>query len=153
MAAWLVKTEPSVYSIDDLRRDRRTEWDGVRNYQARNFLQRMKVGERVLFYHSVDQPIGIAGVATVDREAAPDPSQFDRKSEYFDAKASPDKPRWFCPRLRFELKFPEVVELARLRDYPALSGMALLQRGSRLSVQPVTSSEFVTITKLAAGGK
>lgn len=150
MSHWLVKSESSCYSIDDLRRDRATHWHGVRNYQARNYLRAMKRGDQVLFYHSVEEPIGVAGVAEVTREAYPDPSQFQPNSEYFDAKATRDAPRWFCPDLKFFKKFSTVIELKTLREEPALQKMELLRRGSRLSVQPVTGAEFRAIMRLAS---
>lgn len=149
MAYWLVKTEPTTYSIDDLKRDKKTHWHGVRNYQARNFLQKMEVGDTVLFYHSVVEPVGVVGIATVVKRAYPDPSQFEKKSEYFDPAARPDKPRWFCPDLGFKRKFAGTVSLKSLRELPGLSKMVLLQKGSRLSVQPVTEKEFEIIMKEA----
>src|SRR4051812_16329420 len=105
MNAWLVKSEPDVYSIEHLRKDKKTAWHGVRNYQARNFLKDMKKGDKVLFYHSSCDVPGIAGVASVVREAYADPSQFDRKGEFYDAAATEDAPRWFCPELKFEKQF------------------------------------------------
>lgn len=148
MAYWLVKSEPSVYSIDDMCREKRTLWHGVRNYQARNFLRSMKVGEQVLFYHSSEEPIGVAGVVAVASTAVPDPSQFDKKSEYFDEQATRENPRWFCPELQFLKKFPRTIPLVELKSIRALAKMPLLQRGSRLSVQPVQESEFEAILKL-----
>lgn len=148
MSFWLVKTEPDVYSIDDLKRDKVTHWHGVRNYQARNFLRAMKKGEEVLVYHSNAEPPGIVGIATVAREAYPDPSQFEKKSEYFDPKASKENPRWFCPELKFKRKFKQIIPLDELRKIPALKGMVLLQRGSRLSVQPVSEKEWAVIVEL-----
>ena len=148
MSYWLVKTEPSTYSIDDLKRDKCTPWTAVRNYQARNFLQAMQVGDEVLVYHSNAEPPGVVGLASVAAAAKPDPTQFEKKSEYFDPKASPDKPRWFCPDLKFVEKFPELIPLDKLRTIAALKGMVLLQKGSRLSVQPVTAAEFRAIVRL-----
>ena len=150
MRYWLVKTEPSVYSIDDLAKDGATDWTGVRNYQARNFLVEMRAGDKVLVYHSNAEPPGVAGVAEVSEEAKPDKTQFDRKGEYFDEKATVSKPRWFCPELQFVSKLKRLVPLEQLRAQPALSGMALLQKGSRLSVTPVTADEFQRIVKLGA---
>lgn len=149
MNYWLVKTEPEVYSIEDLKRDRRTAWDLVRNYQARNYLRAMQKGDRVLIYHSNAEPSGVAGIASVAKVAYPDPSQFDRRSEYFDPKATPDAPRWFCPELKFERVLPRLVPLAELREVPTLRDMELLRRGSRLSVQPVTEAQFETILRCA----
>lgn len=149
MAYWLVKSESSVYSIDDLKRDGATLWEGVRNYQARNYLKSMKVGEKVLYYHSVDDPIGVVGLAKVKAEASPDPSQFDKKSEYFDEKATKDNPRWFCPLLQYVKKFSSILSREQLIKESKLKGMVLLQKMSRLSVQPVSREEFETIIRLS----
>jgi predicted RNA-binding protein with PUA-like domain len=138
MSSWLVKTEPDVYSIDDLARDKVTDWTCVRNYQARNLLVEMKVGDDVLIYHSNAEPSGIVGLARVAREARPDKTQFDPKSDYFDPKATRESPRWFCPDLKFVRKFPRQIPLDELRKCKALDGFALLQRGTRLSVIPVS---------------
>jgi len=149
MAYWLVKSEEHIYSIGDLKRDRVTSWDCIRNYQARNYLREFAVGDRVLFYHSSSEPTGIGGLAKVARKAQPDQTQFDPKSEYFDPKATKAAPRWFSPELQFEKLFTEFITLAELRKVAALKKMVLLQRGSRLSVQPVTAAEFSAILKLA----
>jgi predicted RNA-binding protein with PUA-like domain len=150
MAFWLVKTEPHVYSIDDLRRDRVTAWTGVRNYQARNFLKQMEVGDLVLIYHSNAEPPGVVGIARVRHGAEPDPTQFDKTSEYFDPAASPDKPRWFCPDLSFSAKLETMVSLESLRGQASLNGLVLLQRGSRLSVVPVTEKHFEIIQAMGS---
>ena len=149
MAYWLAKSEPDVYSIDDLKKDKVAEWDGVRNYQARNFLKEMEVGDEVLFYHSNAKPSGVAGVAKVAKKAYPDPTQFDKKSKYFDPKASKENPRWFCPDVKFVKKFKDVVSLDDLREQKSLNEMLVLKKGSRLSVQPVTKKEFETVLKIA----
>jgi predicted RNA-binding protein with PUA-like domain len=151
MAFWLVKTEPHVYSIDDLRRDKITAWTGVRNYQARNFLKQMEVGDLVLVYHSNAEPPGVVGVARVKHGAKADPTQFDRKSEYFDPAASLEKPRWFCPDLAFSAKLAVMVTLESLRAQASLSGLQLLQRGSRLSVLPVSEKHFDIIRAMGTG--
>lgn len=148
MAFWLVKTEPEVYSIDDLKRDKSTCWDCVRNYEARNNLVAMKKGDSVLIYHSNSEPSGIAGVAEVKKTAYPDPQQFLKSSEYFDPKSTPENPRWFSPDLAFRQKFPHIVALSELREVPALAQMVLLRRGSRLSVMPVKAAEFKVICGL-----
>ena len=148
MAKWLVKSEPGEYSIDDLKKDKRTIWDGVRNYQARNFLKEMQKGDEVIFYHSVTDPVGIAGVAKISKEAAPDPTQFNKRSKYYDEKATKDNPRWFSPELRFVKKFKEVLPLSDLKEQKALKDMVLLRRGNRLSVMPVTEKEFKAILNL-----
>lgn len=149
MKHWLVKTEPDVYSIDDLKRDQKTEWTGVRNYQARNFLQEMRVGDMVLVYHSNAEPSGVVGVGKVARLAEPDPTQFDKSSEYFEPKATKETPRWFCPQIAFVKKLQVMVSLGDLRDTKALDGLLLLQRGSRLSVIPVSEKHFKKIVEMA----
>ena len=148
MAKWLIKSEPKTYSIDDFARDKTTQWNGVRNYQARNFLQAMRESDEVLFYHSNAEPPAIVGVGEVAREAYPDTQQFDSRSEYFDAKATKEKPIWFAPDLSFVSKFPRAIPLEELRKHDELSGMALLKRGSRLSVQPISDLEWDFITAL-----
>ena len=149
MKHWLVKTEPDVYSIDDLKHDKRTEWTGVRNYQARNYLQDMQVGDMVLVYHSNAEPSGVVGIGKVVRLAEPDPTQFDKKSEYYEPKATMENPRWFCPQISFIKKLPAMVSLGDLRENRALDGLLLLQRGSRLSVIPVTERHFKAVVEMA----
>lgn len=145
---WLIKSEPESYSIQHLQRDGRTHWEGVRNYQARNFMRdEMQIGDEILFYHSNTEPIGVAGIARVARTAYPDPSARDPKSHYYDPKASDEDPRWFMVDVEFVERFPAIVTLAQLREIPELSAMPLLNR-SRLSVQPVTQQEFETIRAL-----
>lgn len=148
---WLVKSEPSVFSIDDLAASpkRTTSWDGVRNYQARNYLRAMAVGDRVLFYHSNADPPAVVGIAEVVRTAYPDPTQFDEKDRHYDPKSDPAHPRWEMVDIAFVRKFARPVPLDRLRREPALKGMALLRKGSRLSVQPVSESEWDRILALA----
>jgi predicted RNA-binding protein with PUA-like domain len=146
---WLMKCEPGAYSIDDLERDGTTSWEGVRNYQARNFLRdEMKRGDGVLFYASNVEPAGVAGVAEVAREGYPDPFAFDAGHEYYDPKSDAARPTWYMVDVRFVERFPEVVPLAALRATPGLEKMAVLQRGSRLSVQPVTREEFEIVRAL-----
>lgn len=149
MAYWLLKSEPNTYGINDLSRDRTTNWDGVRNFQARNFLREMRIGDTALIYHSVVEPIGVAGVAEVIGEALPDETQFDRHSRYFDSGASKDNPRWYAPRIRFKRKYKSVLALERLREEPKLSELILLKRGNRLSVMPITARQFQIINDLA----
>ncbi len=151
---WLMKSEPGVYSIDDLERDGKTCWDGVRNYQARNFMRNdMRVGDQVLFYHSNAKPPGVAGLARICKESHPDPTAFDRKDPHFDPKSNPADPRWFMVDVEFVEKFPEVIPLPELRDVKGLGEMVLFRR-SRLSVQPVQPEEFEIIRKLGrARGK
>lgn len=147
MKYWLMKTEPDVYSIDTLQKDKKTWWEGVRNYQARNFMQSMQVGDTVLFYHSSCEVPGIAGIGKISHTAEPDQAQFDKKSEYYEPAATKEKPRWFCSQVQFVKKLKEVVALEELRKHKALDKMVLLQRGSRLSVQPVSEAEFKYIEK------
>ena len=144
---WLMKSEPHVYSIDDLERDGTTYWEGVRNYQARNNMRAMKVGDEVLFYHSQSKPPGVAGLATVVKEAYPDHFAFDKKHKYFDAKSDPENPRWDMVDVRFVEKFADVVALPEIKQVKALEGMVLVNN-SRLSVQPVKKSEYDRIVKM-----
>ena len=145
---WLMKSEPNVYSIDDLARDGRTFWDGVRNYQARNFMRdQMKVGDEVLFYHSNAEPPGVVGIARVVREGYPDHTARDPNSKYYDPKASEEDPRWFMVDVEFVEKFDEIVSLDTLKSTPGLENM-LVTKKSRLSVQPVTEREFEIVRRL-----
>jgi len=150
MRYWLIKSEPHVYSIDDLERDGRTMWNGVRNYQARNHMRAMEMGDRVLFYHSQQDPPGVVGVAKVVREAYPDPTQFDPKSEYHDARSDPDDPRWSLVDVGFVEKLPRTVSLPEIKAEPELADMVLV-KASRLSVQPVTEGEYRRIVTMAGG--
>jgi len=150
MATWLVKTEPDVFSIDDFARSKVTDWTGVRNYQARNFLMAMEEGDNVIIYHSNAEPPGVVGLARVHKKASPDATQFDSASEYFEPKATKAAPRWFCPDLKFMQKFPRQIPLDELRQTKSLEGLALLQRGSRLSVIPVSEKHFDVIVKMAS---
>ncbi|GAA3709953.1 EVE domain-containing protein [Oceanisphaera sediminis] len=147
MAYWLFKTEPDTFSIDDLARAN-TVWEGVRNYQARNFLRdRVQVGDRVFIYHSSCKRVGIAGIGKVERAGFPDPFAFDPTSPYFDDKSNPEQPRWYAVELGFERKLP-LVPLAALKANPALSGLPLVQKGSRLSVMPVSEAEWQAILSM-----
>lgn len=148
---WLMKSEPGTYSIDDLERDGRTHWDGVRNFKARNNMRSMKVGDEVLFYHSSASPPGVAGLARVCREAYPDPSQFDRKSKYHDSRSDPEDPRWSMVDVEFVAKAPEVVSLQDIKTEKALAAMELVRYG-RLSVQSVRKAEFDRVKKMAGLG-
>lgn len=146
---WLVKSEPESYSIDDLARDGRTAWSGVRNFQARNLMRdQMAIGDEVLFYHSSTEPPGVVGIARVATDAYPDPTQFQRSSEYFDEKSTTEEPRWFLVDLEFVRKLPRMVTLAEIRDTPALADMPLVNR-SRLSVQPVEPAAYDRIVAMA----
>ena len=148
MRYWLMKSEPDEFSIDDLARAprQRTAWFGVRNYQARNFMRdQMQIGDQVLFYHSSCAEPGIAGLAEVCAGAYPDETQFDRKSKYYDAKATRDNPRWVHVDVKFVQK-TRLLGLAELRQHKALAGMRLLARGNRLSITPVDPAEWKFIT-------
>lgn len=151
MRHWLVKSEPSSFSFDDLWRSpkRTTSWEGVRNYQARNFLREMKRGDRVLFYHSSAEPNAIVGICEVAREAYPDESQFDRKSEMRDPKSTRESPTWSTVDLKAIRALPRPLTLAELRATPGLAKMELLRKGSRLSVTPVTADEWRIVSALA----
>ncbi len=148
---WLMKSEPETFSIDDLAKSpkRTTCWDGVRNYQARNFMRAMRVGDRVLFYHSNADPPAAVGVAEVVRMSYPDPTQFDKRDPHFDPVSDPANPRWEMVDIKLVQKFAAPLPLDVLRRQPQLKNMALLQKGSRLSVQPVTQAEWNHILKLA----
>lgn len=143
-----MKSEPSCYSIDDLKREKVGMWDDVRNYQARNFMREMKRGDTVLFYHSSAEPTGIVGLATVAKEAYPDPSQFDTKSYKYDPKSTKENPRWSSVDVRFVEKFKEPLTLQELKNDPAFEGMLVVKRGMRLSVQPVSEKHFKKILKM-----
>jgi predicted RNA-binding protein with PUA-like domain len=148
---WLLKTEPSVFSFDDLlHAPRKTSgWDGVRNYQARNYLRdEMKKGDGVLIYHSSSDPTAVVGTAEVVREGHPDPTQFERGNDHYDPDSRPEDPRWFQVEVRAVEKLPYPVTLERIKRTAQLAQMGLLRKGNRLSVQPVTEEEFRAIVKL-----
>ena len=149
---WLLKTEPESFSIHDLEKapKRTTCWDGVRNYQARNFMRdQMKIGDRVLFYHSSTEEPAIVGTATVVRESYPDHTAWDKKDHHYDPASTPANPRWFMVDIRLDQIFKQPLTLARLHEIPPLKDMELLRKGSRLSVQPVRKAEFDAVLKLA----
>ena len=146
---WLMKSEPDVYSIDNLERDGCESWEGVRNYQARNFMREMVEGDLVIFYHSNAKPPGAAGVGRICRKAYPDDTQFNKKSKYYDAKSKKEDPRWSLVDVEFVEKFGEPISLQALKDDPALEGMRVTQKGSRLSVQPVEKGHFKRVLKMA----
>ena len=146
---WLMKSEPDTFSIDDLKARGSEPWDGVRNYQARNFMRDgMRVGDGVFFYHSNCAEPGIVGLAKVASEAYPDPSQFDPKSDYFDPGASRDNPRLMLVDVAFVRKLKRTITLKELQALPSLAEMALVRKGNRLSVMPVTATEWKTILGL-----
>ena len=148
---WLMKSEPRVFSIEDLARSSKqtTCWDGVRNYQARNFMREMAAGDRVLFYHSNAEPPTVVGVAEVVRTAYPDATQFDKTSHHYDPASALSAPRWDMVDIQYRQTFKTSLSLDQLRQEPKLKGMVLLQKGSRLSVQPVTEAEWTMVLKLA----
>jgi predicted RNA-binding protein with PUA-like domain len=149
MATWLIKSEPDVYSIDSLAKDRKTRWTGVRNFQARNHMMAMAVGDPLIYYHSSADPPGVAGLARVCRAASPDELQFDPGSDYFEPRASAERPVWQCVEVAFVAKARPFVPLPLLKAEPGLEGMELLRKGSRLSVQPVSDAHFKLVCKLA----
>ncbi len=149
MKHWLMKSEPEVFSLSTLKSKGTSLWDGVRNYQARNFMMNdMTVGDQVLFYHSSCEPPGVVGLARVCGLAEPDPSQFKRDSEYFEPKSSRVKPIWFCVRVEYVATFPRMVTLSDLRGEKALQDMLVLRKGQRLSIQPVTARDFARVVKM-----
>ena len=150
-AYWLMKSEPSAFSIQDLQkvRDQTTCWDGVRNFQARNFMRAMNKGDQVLFYHSNADPPAVMGIAEVVKEAYPDDTAFDRKDTHYDPKSTPAQPLWDMVDIRLVRIFPRPVGLDQLRREPGLKRMELLRKGSRLSVQPVRPEEWKIVLKLA----
>ena len=151
MKYWLMKSEPETYSIDDLKRNKVDHWDGVRNYQARNFMRDdMKKGDHVLFYHSNCAMPGVVGIAEVWREAYPDHTAFDKKSPYFDPKSSADNPRWMMVDVKFKQKFVTIVSLAMMKQESKLQEMKVVQKGNRLSITPVTDAEFKCILRLGS---
>ena len=144
-----MKCEPSAYSIDDLARDGTSSWEGVRNYQARNFMRdEMKEGDRVLFYASNADPSGVTGLAEISREAYPDKFARQKGHAYYDEKATAENPIWYMVDIRFVEKFPHIVSLETLKSAPGLEQMIVTKKGSRLSIQPVTKSEFEIVRKL-----
>lgn len=146
---WLMKSEPTSYSIDDLARDQKTHWSGVRNYQARNFMRDdMRVGDGVLFYHSNATPSGVTGIARVSKAGYPDFTAWDPKDPHYDPKSPSEKPLWVMIDIQFVEKFPDIVSLEAIKREPRLTGIAVAQKGSRLSVQPVSSAHFNLIRQM-----
>jgi predicted RNA-binding protein with PUA-like domain len=150
MQYWLLKSEPSVFGIDDLakRAGKRDSWTGVRNFQARNFLRAMKRGDLAFFYHSSAKDTGIAGIVEVVREAYPDPTALEPKNEYFDPKSTSENPLWYTVDVKLERKLHRLISLSELKEQSALGGMRLLRRGNRLSVMPVEKQHWDAILKL-----
>ena len=149
MNHWLMKCEPAAYTIDDLERDGVTSWEGVRNFQARNFMRDMKAGDKVLFYASNAEPSGVTGLAEVAREGYPDKFALRKGHRYFDPKATKEDPIWTMVDIRFVAKFPSIVPLETLKTTPGLEEMMVTKKGSRLSIQPVTKKEYDIVVKLA----
>lgn len=149
MNYYLMKSEPDCFSIDDLKKKKVSSWDGVRNYQARNFMMQMKRGDKVLFYHSSAKEIGVVGVMTVAKEAYPDHTAQDKNNEHYDPKSTKEKPIWYMVDVKFEQKFPRTVLLSELKKEKSLQNMSVLQKGSRLSVTPLTKKEFEKIVGMA----
>ena len=145
---WLIKSEATEFSIDDMKRENIIYWGGIRNYQARNFLRKFTIGDQVIFYHSNCKPPGAAGVVSVFHPGVADPEQFDHKSKYFDSKSTIFEPRWTSVDLKFERKFNSFVSLDELKANPKLNKMKLVQRGNRLSVMPVEKNEFNEIISM-----
>jgi predicted RNA-binding protein with PUA-like domain len=149
MRHWLMKSEPNVYSIQDLHRDRETLWDGVRNYQARNFLREMQVGDLVFFYHSNTSPPGVIGLACVSQIEIDDPTQFDPKSDYYDPKSTREAPRWQTVKVTFVEKFPALLALETLRQTFSPEDLWVVRPGNRLSVMPVSDVIADQILRMA----
>lgn len=150
MNFWLMKSEPEVFGLDDLR-DRPGQiegWDGVRNYQARNFMRQMKQGDQFLFYHSNASPSGLVGIAEIAETAQPDPTQFNPQSHYYDPKSKPEAPRWDWVKVRYVRHFKRFIPLAELKSYPELATLPLVQKGSRLSVHPVCAEDWAFILSI-----
>ncbi|HGY08527.1 MAG TPA: EVE domain-containing protein [Oceanithermus profundus] len=149
MRYWLMKSEPEAYSIDDLERDGREIWDGVRNYQARNYLREMRPGDLAFFYHSNAKPPGVVGLMRIVKSGVVDPTQFDPESRYFDPKSTPENPRWQTVEVEFVEKFPRMVPLPELRERFNESELPLLKRGFRLSVMPLSAEVAEKLLGLA----
>ena len=147
---WLMKSEPLNYSIYDLQKEKKSLWDGVRNYQARNFMMKdMKIGDAILFYHSLANPPGIAGLAEVSGKARPDPTATNPKSKYYDPKATKQNPRWHCVEVTFKKVLKNFISIEMLKKEQKLKSMLVLKKGQRLSIMPVQKKEFDHIIKLA----
>lgn len=150
MRYWLIKSEPDVFGIDDLERVGREPWNGVRNYQARNFMRdEMEAGDLALFYHSNAKPSGVVGIARVAGAPYPDATQFDPGSEYFDPKSTAENPRWVLVDFEFVMKFPRVVSLDELKGEKSLADMMVVQKGTRLSITPVVAKHFRKVCAMA----
>ncbi|MDJ0938289.1 MAG: EVE domain-containing protein [Woeseiaceae bacterium] len=143
MAYWLMKSEPDAYGIDDLKRDRREPWDGIRNYQARNMMRDdMKVGDKVFFYHSNCKEPGVVGIMKIASKPYPDPTQFDPDSKYYDSKSDPENPRWILVDVQYVKKLKRTITLAEIKAHPGLDDMILTRKGNRLSIMPVSDAHW-----------
>jgi predicted RNA-binding protein with PUA-like domain len=150
MKYWLMKSEPSEFSIDDLQRVDYQLWDGIRNYQVRNmFRDEMKVGDKAFFYHSSCADIGVVGEMEILNPAEPDPAQFNSKSKYYDEKSTKDNPRWLGPIVKFHKKFKHLVTLAEIKNNPLFDTLPLVKKGNRLSTFPISKKHYQAILKLA----
>ncbi|MFK7822823.1 MAG: EVE domain-containing protein [Oligoflexales bacterium] len=150
MQYWLMKSEPEVFSIDDLSKVSREPWDGVRNYQARNFMKSMNKGDLAFFYHSNCKPPGIAGIMSIVKTAYPDHTALDPKSPYFDEKASEENPRWYMVDVKFKKRFKQLISLNDLKEVDALADLSLVRKGNRLSIMPVTEEQWNCILGLSS---
>jgi predicted RNA-binding protein with PUA-like domain len=148
MAWWLMKSEPDVYGIHHLQAEGTTLWDGIRNYQARNFMRAMAIGDRAFFYHSNASPPGIVGLMEVIETGLVDPSQFDAASKYFDKASRPEAPRWDCVRLAYRATFPAILSLEALREQFSVEELAVVRRGNRLSILPVSDASAARLFRL-----
>lgn len=149
---WLMKCEPSAYTIDDLARDKTSSWEGVRNYQARNFMRdQMQVGDGVLFYASNADPSGVAGLATIARAGYPDAFAWKKGHKYFDPASRADAPTWYMVDISFLERFPAIVPLTVLKETKGLEDMMVIKKGSRLSIQPVTKAEYDIVVRIGRG--
>jgi len=148
MAHWLMKSEPDVYGIQHLQREGTTLWDGIRNYQARNFMRSMQTGDRAFFYHSNAKPPGIVGMMEVIETGITDPSQFDPDNKYFDPKSSADAPRWDCVRLRYVGRFAQMLSLDQLRELFSVEELPVVRQGNRLSILPVPEASAARLLEL-----
>jgi predicted RNA-binding protein with PUA-like domain len=150
MNYWLFKSEPDTFSIDKLKEVKKEVWDGVRNYQARNFLRdEVKKGDLILFYHSSCKVPGIAGIAKVSKDSVVDPTQFDKNSKYFDPKATKDSPRWITVEVAYKKKFKQLIDREMLKSNKITNGMMVMQKGSRLSIQPVSAKEYEEVISIS----
>ena len=148
MAHWLMKSEPDVYGIHHLQQEGTTLWDGIRNYQARNFMRSMAIGDRAFFYHSNAKPPGIIGLMEVIETGLTDPSQFDPDNKYFDPKSKPEAPRWDCVRLRYVGRFAELLSLDQLREQFSVDELPVVRQGNRLSILPVPEASATRLLEL-----